>query len=1153
MALVSPGVQVSLIDESAYIPSSTNSVPYILVATAQNKASGSGTGIAAGTTAENANKVYLITSQRDLVATFGNPFFYNTSTGTPINGFELNEYGLLAAYSALGVTNRAYVQRVDVDLAELSASLVRPVGDPPAGTHWLNTSTTEWGLFSWNQTTGTFTNIRPTVILNEANLTSDVPNQDFGNIGDYAVVAIRDTNPTFYKGGAASVENTNSTTLINLYNTWALVGSSDWMLSWPTVQGSNAIGNEPIPPNAKIIINGTTVTVPPVSPFPTVADLSDAINDAAIPGVFSAHFNGRLAFFVNTLSLVDDSANIYGVEIQQAIGESSSEELFNKLGLVDGIYLTPAVQQSPNFRIPAWRRTLPQLGAPTGSVWQKTTAPNLGLNIVINRYDALAGAFLQVSCPAFASVGAATTGIDPLGGGRNISSGSLALIVNVDTEAVPNTSEFIDTITSTIFERFVEGALSITGKTPNPVFVAGSQFSIATSQGIGLSTPVVVTVTGTTVSSFISAISAANVPGVTASVNNAGQIVLTQNNGGEILLENLSSSNDNPISRAGFDGTIEGALIVPENANQLFLSGWRVLEYVAGDSAPTVNPVDGRLWYYGATNEVDIMINDNNNWVGYRTVSSDIRGYNLTQTNATGPLISASEPTQQVNGNDLAYGDLWINTSDLENYPDLYRWENIDGVDQWVTLDNSDQTTENGVLFADARWSATGTVDPVTGAFPSITSLLTSNYVDADVPNPGLFPSGTLLFNTRRSGFNIKSYRGNYFNPQNFDIPAYDAATVYPVGSRVLFNVTAFVKVASASAGVSPTDASVWQPLATATWVTASGNKADGSPIMGRQAQRSMIVSAMKAGIDTNIEIREDQRQFNLIACPGYPELILNMIGLNNSRNNTAFVVGDTPLRLPANGTDIVSWATNNGGLGFPTGDGLTTSDPFAAVFYPSCQTTDLSGNPVVQPASHMMLRTIIRNDVVAFPWLAPAGTRRGVVDNASAIGFINPRTGEFQTTGITQGLRDVLYENRVNPVTFIPGVGITNFGNKTIQSATTALDRINVARLIAFIRGRLEGIGKQFLFEPNDQITRDEIKNAINGLMIDLVAKRGVYDFLVVCDTSNNTPSRIDRNELYVDIAIEPVKSVEFIYIPLRIKNTGEIAGAISTTATAG
>jgi phage tail sheath protein FI len=80
-------------------------------------------------------------------------------------------------------------------------------------------------------------------------------------------------------------------------------------------------------------------------------------------------------------------------------------------------------------------------------------------------------------------------------------------------------------------------------------------------------------------------------------------------------------------------------------------------------------------------------------------------------------------------------------------------------------------------------------------------------------------------------------------------------------------------------------------------------------------------------------------------------------------------------------------------------------------------------------------------------------------------------------------------------------------------------------------------------LFEPNDKITRDEIKNACESLMLELVGQRALYDFLVVCDESNNTPARIDRNELHVDIAIEPVKSVEFIYLPLRIKNTGEIA----------
>jgi phage tail sheath protein FI len=189
-----------------------------------------------------------------------------------------------------------------------------------------------------------------------------------------------------------------------------------------------------------------------------------------------------------------------------------------------------------------------------------------------------------------------------------------------------------------------------------------------------------------------------------------------------------------------------------------------------------------------------------------------------------------------------------------------------------------------------------------------------------------------------------------------------------------------------------------------------------------------------------------------------------------------------------------------------------------------------------------MMLRTIIRSDSVAYPWFAPAGLRRGVVDNALQIGYLQAQTGEFQPLGVNQGLRDVLYTNNVNPVTFIPGTGIVNFGNHTLQGNATALDRINVARLVAFIRGRLEIIGNQYLFEPNDTITRSAIQSQITSLMTDLVNKRGLYDYLVVCDLTNNTPASIDANELYVDIAIEPVKAVEFIYIPMRIQNTGTI-----------
>jgi hypothetical protein len=293
--------------------------------------------------------------------------------------------------------------------------------------------------------------------------------------------------------------------------------------------------------------------------------------------------------------------------------------------------------------------------------------------------------------------------------------------------------------------------------------------------------------------------------------------------------------------------------------------------------------------------------------------------------------------------------------------------------------------------------------------------------------------------------------------------------------------------------------------------------------------------------IDTSTQLRENQAQYNLIACPQYPELAPNMVVLNNDRGDTAFSVVDTPLRLTPD--EIVTWATNNNGLGVVTGDGnLATGDAYSAAFYPSCTTTDLTGNVVVTAPSHMMLRTIIRSDSVAYPWFAPAGLRRGVVDNALQIGYLQAQTGEFQPLGVNQGLRDVLYSNDINPITFIPGTGITNFGNHTLQGTATALDRINVARLVAFIRGRLEIIGNQYLFEPNDTITRAAITNQITALMIDLVNKRGLYDYLVVCDLTNNTPATIDANELYVDIAIEPVKAVEFIYIPMRIQNTGTI-----------
>jgi len=279
-----------------------------------------------------------------------------------------------------------------------------------------------------------------------------------------------------------------------------------------------------------------------------------------------------------------------------------------------------------------------------------------------------------------------------------------------------------------------------------------------------------------------------------------------------------------------------------------------------------------------------------------------------------------------------------------------------------------------------------------------------------------------------------------------------------------------------------------------------------------------------------------------LLACPGYPELIGELVNLNVDRGLTAFVVGDAPARLASDATTLTNWG-NNLKLAVEDGDnGLVTSDEYLGVFYPWGYTSDNLGNNVVVPPSHMMLRTIALSDNVSYPWFAPAGTRRGGITNASSVGYVNAQTGEFQSVALNTGQRDTLAAIKVNPITYITGTGLINYGQYTRAKNASALDRINVARLVVYLRRQFAQLSKPYVFEPNDKITRDELKGAAESLLLELVGQRALYDYIVVCDTSNNTPSRIDRNELYLDVAIEPVKSVEFIYIPLRLKNTGEI-----------
>ena len=1132
MALVSPGVEVTVIDESQYIPSAVNTVPYFLIATAQNKVSSNGVTVAAGTLAANANKTYLITSQRDLAATFGVPFFYQTTTGTPINGYELNEYGLLASYSALGITNRCYVQRVDIDLTELTASLVRPTGSPANGDYWLDTSTSVWGIQEYNQTTNTFTVETPLVITDTADIvdpdTDPAPLTSVGSIGDYAVVTC-----------------TTATHLLGYYknsdNDWVQVGSDAWKISWPTIQGTATPTT--LTAASSMFINESEVFVP-ASPNNTVTGFASAVNAASIAGVTAAAVSGKLYFYADSTATNDASTSDGGI-ISIETGSSGGAALLTALGITAQVYRAPEYLAAYSYQAPRWAvgQTAP---APTGSVWNNVSPANNGVSLRVKKYSSSLATFVSQACPVYFGTVAASYALDPTGGGKNIPVGT--------TIAVADAATFGDTdavMAFEILERYALGATVVPGSTNTPgPFTNGNSFTITGSQLDGTSISGTATISGTTVAAFITAVSSAAVPYVSASVNSAGAIVFTHSQGGTITLVNVIGT---PTTTAGFTASTQFCRPAFRTPNGLALSNWvgtPPFTYTSSSSAPDEDPVDGRLWYYSTVSDADIMIQNNGAWTAYQNVTNDVRGFDLSLTNASGPIIAATAPTTQndTSLSPLEYGDLWIDTSDLENYPKLYRWEVVDSVDQWIEVDTTDQTTQSGILFADARWAPNGTTDCVMDAIPTIDSLLTSSYLDLDAPNPDLYPQGMLLFNTRRSGYNVKSFQSDYFNAESYPADPWSSGTTYTNGSYVSYSGTNYISLQYPNVGQTPGTTAYWTPITqTNTWLTASGNRDSGAMWSGRQAQRQLVVEAMKAGIDTSSAAREEQAQFSLIAATAYPELIPNMVALSNERNNTLFVVGDTPMRLAANGTDLAAWATNNGGLGFASEDGLVTASQYLGTFYPSCQTTDTTGNPVVTAPSHMMMRTIIRSDAVSYPWLAPAGTRRGVVDNAVAIGYIDSATGEFQQINVGQGLRDVLYENDINPITFIPGVGITNFGNKTTTSITSALDRINVSRLVAFLRGRLEEIGKLYLFEPNDDITRAEITNTVNSLMIDLIAKRGIYDYLVVCDLSNNTPARIDRNELWVDIAIEPVKAVEFIYIPLRIKNTGEISGQAS------
>ena len=179
------------------------------------------------------------------------------------------------------------------------------------------------------------------------------------------------------------------------------------------------------------------------------------------------------------------------------------------------------------------------------------------------------------------------------------------------------------------------------------------------------------------------------------------------------------------------------------------------------------------------------------------------------------------------------------------------------------------------------------------------------------------------------------------------------------------------------------------------------------------------------------------------------------------------------------------------------------------------------------------------RNDINNFPWFSPAGTQRGAILNAVKLAY-NPSKVQ----------RDKLYSNRVNPVIFSPGAGITLFGDKTGLGKASAFDRVNVRRLFIYLENAISAAARDQMFEFNDEITRTNFVNTVEPFLRDVQAKRGIFDFRVICDETNNTAAIIDNNEFVADIFVKPARSINFIGLTFVATRTGvsfdEVVGTV-------
>jgi phage tail sheath protein FI len=312
---------------------------------------------------------------------------------------------------------------------------------------------------------------------------------------------------------------------------------------------------------------------------------------------------------------------------------------------------------------------------------------------------------------------------------------------------------------------------------------------------------------------------------------------------------------------------------------------------------------------------------------------------------------------------------------------------------------------------------------------------------------------------------------------------------------------------------------------------SGSFNGAAGTPFTERVAKfyesAGLTANADSQGVTgsdytvmLNLLSNADEYQYNVISLPGLNRVsaasqITSVISNAQNRGDNIAVV------------DMVPYGT---ALATVTSNALAMDTSYGATYWPWVQAADPdSGNAVWVPASTLIPAVYAFNDNSTEAWFAPAGFNRG--------GLSTVVRAERK---LTQGDRDSLYQGNVNPIATFPNQGVVVFGQKTLQKKASALDRVNVRRLLITLKDYISQIADTLVFEQNTIATRNSFLSQVNPYLASVQQRQGLYAFKVIMDDSNNTADVIDRNELVGQIYLQPTKTAEFIYLDFNLTPTG-------------